>query len=293
MDATWHYIPKVLVAGQLKDACEKAIAATLGDELEHFHVEYPRRDGRPGVREDDLVLDVGSLQAIVDMSKIDLKIDAQSSYTKGNARRVWITFRAMDSLVTAYAYGTPAVNCLEQIALSLGLERTEPPEDVTWDNVLTRVEALEHSVAQIRKRLKCFISFRFNDAQTVEQINVLKRMLKALEIDWITGEEFEPRKIEEKVRARLRADVDFLIGVINKAGQSNWIRDELGDAHARELRIILLKEDGAIFDEGIFGPLEFIPYKDAISQTFPALVEGINFIRAEIAERSQNTKVAD
>ncbi len=99
----------------------------------------------------------------------------------------------------------------------------------------------------------------------------------------MTGEQFEPRRIEDKVKARLRADIDFIIAVISKAGESKWIRDELGDANSRELPVVVLLEKGATFDKGIFGTLEYITYDLTIEQTFPALLEGVNFIQAEIA----------
>jgi hypothetical protein len=49
-----------------------------------------------------------------------------------------------------------------------------------------------------------------------------------------------------------------------------------------------LLEDGATFDKGIFGTLEYIPFDLAIEQTFSALLEGINFIRAEISMRDEH-----
>ena len=116
-------------------------------------------------------------------------------------------------------------------------------------------------------------------------------MLTALHIEWVTGEQFEPRRIEDKVKARLRADIDFIIAVISKAGESKWIRDELADAHAHGLWIVVLLEDGATFDKGIFGTLEYIPYDLAIDQTFSALLEGINFIKAEIATKVEHPEV--
>jgi hypothetical protein len=42
-------------------------------------------------------------------------------------------------------------------------------------------------------------------------------------------------------------------------------------------------ENGATFDKGIFGTLEHIRYAAAIEETFSAVLEGINFIRAAIA----------
>jgi hypothetical protein len=51
---------------------------------------------------------------------------------------------------------------------------------------------------------------------------------------------------------------------------------------------MLLLEDGAKFDKGIFGALEYISFDLAIDQTFSAVLEGINFIKAEISVRDEN-----
>jgi hypothetical protein len=47
-----------------------------------------------------------------------------------------------------------------------------------------------------------------------------------------------------------------------------------------------LLENGATFDQGIVGTLEYIQYDLAIDQTFLALLEGINFIKAEVLTRA-------
>lgn len=284
MQANWYFAPRVLREGEFKEAVEKAVGTILKDPIDQIVVSYPRRDGRPGVREDDIRLSVDSLRAIVDLSKIDLSIEVDPS-TQNGYTYISLVFQTAGEVLRTYAGGSKSIDCLERIAVNLALERTNPPKDDS-EGLELRVAALEREVAQIERKLKCFISFKFDDTRTVEQINVLKRMLKALNMEWITGEEFEPRRIEDKVKARLRADVDFLIGVLTKAGQSNWIRDELGDANSRGLFVILLKEEGANFDQGIFGSLEYIPYDTIIEQTFPSLVEGINFVKAEIAKKS-------
>jgi hypothetical protein len=187
------------------------------------------------------------------------------------------------------ADGEESVECLERMALNLGLERTDAPAFDT-DRLEFRVLALERAIRDAERKLKCFISFKFDDTRTVADVDRLKRLLAAVRIEWLTGEQFEPRRIEDKVKAKLRADVDFVVAVISKAGESKWIRDELADANARGLWIVLLLEDGATFDKGIFGTLEYISYDLAIEQTFPALLEGINFIRAEISNRPDHQK---
>ena len=82
--------------------------------------------------------------------------------------------------------------------------------------------------------------------------------------------------------------MDFVIAVISKAGESKWIRDEFTDANARGLWVVLLLEEGATFDKGIFGTLEYIQYDLAIDQAFAPLLEGINFMKAELAARVEH-----
>ena len=53
---------------------------------------------------------------------------------------------------------------------------------------------------------------------------------------------------------------------------------------------MLLLEEGATFDKGIFGTLEYIPFDLVIDQTFSAVLEGMNFIKAEITARSEYQK---
>ena len=118
-------------------------------------------------------------------------------------------------------------------------------------------------------------------------VNRIKRFLTAAGIDWVTGEQFEPRRIEDKVKTRLRADIDFVITLISTSGQSTWLRDEIADANAHDLWIIVLLENGASFDRGILGTLEYIPYDDEPDTTFTQVLEGINFIRAELSTRAQ------
>jgi hypothetical protein len=115
--------------------------------------------------------------------------------------------------------------------------------------------------------------------------------LKATQVDWHTAEHFEPRRIEDKVKAKLRADIDIVIAAITKSGPSTWIRDELADANARDGWIIALVEEGAVFEQGIFGTKEHIRYSRAIEQTFPELLEGINYVKAEKSAQAISGKL--
>jgi hypothetical protein len=243
---------------------------------------------------DDIELGVDSLRSVVDLNKIDLVLNATPPATPYSSKRVFIMCNALSAgVVYFYANSEESVQCLERVVLNLGLEQTEAPKDslvLAFENLESRVSTLEKVAKGVESKLKCFISFKFDDAQTVTQVDHLKRLLAAVHIEWVTGEQFEPRRIEDKVKAKLRADIDFVIAIISKAGESKWIRDELADANARSLWIVLLLEDGAKFDKGIFGTLEYISFDLAIDQTFSALLEGVNFIKAEISMRSEHHK---
>jgi hypothetical protein len=232
---------------------------------------------------DEVRLDAESLRPIVNLNDVDFKMTALSQ-DRNYLTEVCLSFgkAVQGEPFSIFASGETSFRCLESIAAYLGLEQTEQPPD-DFESLKARVAALEKNARGAGNNPKCFISFKFDDPETVTQVNRLKRLLAAAHIEFLTGEQFEPRRIEDKVKGRLRADVDFLVAVITKAGESKWIRDEIADANSRGLWIVLLLEEGATFEKGIFGTLEYIRYTVAIEQTFPAVLEGINFVRAEIS----------
>jgi hypothetical protein len=289
MRAYLHFKPKTLQIGELKDACEKAISVVLGPGFT-LEVGHPRTPS-PGVS-DTVWLGAESLRPLVDLSTIDISLTAKAG--DKSYREISLSFQRADERESfiIWAGNEAAFQCLQIIVASLGLEQTEPPKD----KFASYVEAIEARVASLAKsakaagnKPKCFISFKFDNPETVTQVNRLKRLLAAAHIEFLTGEEYEPRRIEDKVKGRLRADVDFLIAVSTKAGESKWIRDEIADANSRGLWIVLLLEEGATFEKGIFGSLEYVPFSLAIEQTFPAVLEGVNFIKADTSARQTRT----
>jgi hypothetical protein len=289
MNADLYYTPKLLQVGEFKEAFQRAVAEVLGSDAQ-ITVVHPRHTGRAGVR-DSIRLDAESLRAVVDLNKIDLILiaDQRPSATMSSWKHIFISCSTFGGLLHMMADGEESVQCLERVALNLGLEQTGPPkvaEEVKVEKLESRVLALEKAAKNVERTLRCFISFKFDDDQTITQVDRLKRLLAVVHIERVTGEQFEPRRIEDKVKAKLRADVDFIIAVISKAGESKWIRDEIADANARGLWVVILLENGATFDKGIFGTLEYIQYDLAIDQTFVALLEGINFIKAEVSTRA-------
>lgn len=273
--ATHYYKPKVLLPGELKRAFEQSAASVLGQEFEISAVFV--NDSNDATTE--LSLGGDSLIKLTDLSNIYVKIRANAK--NGDSLRV-----SCDNCADTFRMGVvdePSLRCLNALALYLGLERTRPKDPIQGplDDFDARLKVLEQAFARSDRRLKCFISFKFDDTGTANQVARLKRFLSALDVEWVSAEQFEPRRIEDKVRAKLRADVDFVVAVISKAGRSEWIRDELGDANARGLCVVVLVENAASFEQGIFGSLEYIKYDAAIDQCFLEILEAVNFIKAE------------
>jgi hypothetical protein len=76
------------------------------------------------------------------------------------------------------AEGKESVECLERVALSLSLEETEAPkfDSEARVDIESRVLAVEKAAKDVERTLKCFISFKFDDAQTITQVDRFKAL---------------------------------------------------------------------------------------------------------------------
>ena len=188
MQAQLYYRPKVLQVGELKDAFEKALSAVLGPEFT-VEVMYPRRPS-PGVT-DEVVLDLESLRSVVDLSDVKFTMIAKSQDGKSYGT-VYLSFGTAveGELFSIFAADAMSFRCLEKVVVSLGLVQTDAPID-DLEALDKRVAALEKAVKDAGNNPKCFISFKFDDLLTVAQVNRLKRLLAAVHIEFLTGEQFE------------------------------------------------------------------------------------------------------
>ncbi len=284
MESHRFYKSKTLQVGEFKRAFEQAVTAVLGPDSVIL-VTHSRNIGDSDVT-DVVKVGVENLQLVTDLNNINLALSASTPSTSPRPERVSMFCKsAAAGVISCCVPDQESMRCRERFVSNLGLEQTDDPALAECESKISAI--LENIYRRIPRILKCFISFKFDDSHTITQVDRLKRLLDAVHIEWVTGEQFEPRRIEDKVKARLRADIDFIIAVITKAGESKWIRDELADANARDLWVVVLLEDGATFDKGIFGTLEYITYDLVIDQTFSALLEGVNFIRAEISAKGE------
>src|ERR1017187_2158551 len=129
-----------------------------------------------------------------------------------------------------------------------------------------------------RRRTLLFLSYRFNELSRTA-VDQLQRLFRALDVDIVTGEEYEPRSVSDKIRARLDLPLDgVVLLVVNE--ESFWTRDEIAFAHAKGIPVIPLVAKGTTFTAGVFGDLEMIYFEPGhIEQTFIGILEALRYIK--------------
>jgi hypothetical protein len=160
----------------------------------------------------------------------------------------------------------------ERVAATVG-ERTA--------ELSTRIGSLEVAFAARSRRLQCFLSFRFTDANELISLR-LQQFLSLLEVDVVTGATYEPRQVTEKVLSRLAGPLDLIILLVTSDGESMWTRDEIGAAIHKNLALVPIIEKGASLEPRLFGDVEYIEYTPGhIGDAFLKLLQAIVFVRQQ------------
>lgn len=129
-----------------------------------------------------------------------------------------------------------------------------------------------------RRRTLLFLSYRFNESSRAA-VDQLQRLFRALDVDIVTGEEYEPRSVSDKIRARLDLPLDGVVLLVMNE-ESLWTRDEIAIAHAKSIPVIPLVAKGASFTAGVFGDLEMIYFDPGhVEQTFIGILEALRYIK--------------
>jgi len=145
-----------------------------------------------------------------------------------------------------------------------------------------------NAVREERRRLLVFLSYRF-EPSSKDAVEKLKKFFRALDVDVITGEEYEPRPVSEKIQALLELPLDCTVLVVMK-GQSFWTRDEIAIAKAKGIPVVPLIAKAASFKAGIFGDLEKIRFEqDHIEQTFTDVLEAMRYIKLHRRKKPEAT----
>jgi hypothetical protein len=150
-----------------------------------------------------------------------------------------------------------------------------------------RIDRLEAPGAiTARPRLRAFLSYRFSDEAAQVLAARLQRFLNVLDTDVVSGVEYEPRPVSQKVAGRLSSGIDFVVLIVSSTGESPWTRDEIATANALGVPIVPLVEEGSTMAPGIFGDLEYIQFRPShIDDCFMALAEAVAYVRRQSTAR--------
>jgi hypothetical protein len=197
-----------------------------------------------------------------------------------------------DSCLLYVAVGSPAA--LETVRRSfvdaLALEESRDAEEEqtaetkqfqALESVTRRIDALEEVVLNPRRRLRCFLSYRFTDTNEIVALRV-SQFLRLLGVEVLSGASYEPRRITEKVLSKLNQPLDFIVLLVTTNGESLWTRDEVGAAVHHGIALVPLVEEGATFEPGLFGDIEYVRFASGhIGDSFLKLLEAVSFIREQ------------
>jgi hypothetical protein len=79
---------------------------------------------------------------------------------------------------------------------------------------------------------------------------------------------------------RLKGEIDLFLVIFSSSGESSWLRQEIGVAKARDLPIMVLRESGADFDEGLLSDIEYASFSaNNISGTFIPVLEAARYVQ--------------
>jgi hypothetical protein len=287
VNKTFYFKMKQFAAGELGTAAQRVCSRVCNPE---YSVSvYLYRTLGDGTEQRQSKIDTSLLSTVCDLQRENVSFD--------------LTFakRLNDNVITGniigahvWAYGNVLVvrmdaDSADQLrefsrifAEEFGLQVAPAP--VKESNVLSQISALAERVAALERdraalhRLTCFLSFHF-EGRSLKYGQTVKQLLELLGVRVITGQGYEPMPVNEKVRSRLAENIDLIV-VIETAGiKSSWTRDEMARAQNPGVFLIPLVENGAVFEAGIFGDHEYIPFaEDHVSDAFIGLIEGIQYV---------------
>jgi hypothetical protein len=180
---------------------------------------------------------------------------------------------------------------LEELQKEVSTNDTKFVSEV--DQISSRLQAIEDTLFGPRRRLRCFLSYRYRPATEGIAIR-LQHFLTLLDVEVITGNAYEPRPISVKVLDRLSGPLDFVILLVDSEGESMWTRDEIASTKNRGIPLIPIVQADTKFEPGIFGDLEYIPYQEGhIGDSFLKILEAIAFIRSQIGTAATKKRLIE
>ena len=274
-----YYITKTLESGALSSALTK-LAEALSSDLASAYIRL-LRTLEDGTRFDREKLQTAELEDVCSLDGSLIQI-----HLKLEQGDIFVNIRGRPSVIEIYASSSRAFDvdtAITTLADALALEEGEPPPATkdSLKDLSRRVSSLETTVLTPKKRLTCFLSYRFTDEAESYAIK-MSQFLSLLDVSVLTGAGYEPRRISEKVLSRLSRPLDFVVILATREGESMWTRDEISSAHQRGVPVVPVVETGSAFEPGLFGDLECIRFEAGhVGDAFLKLTEAVHFIREQ------------
>ncbi len=285
-----HYEPKILKVGQLASALSQLLERHAGPVQPDFRSSEDLEDGSSSLVH---FSDPTNAEAICDLRKRHIWTDFRAT----NGGWIQIHLDGKRDLIRLDVTAGSANTLSDVIALleaQLGLTITKSPDrnaerearlssaEQQLVALNERVASLEGSLRQLSPRLRCFLSYRFGEGNDLLALHV-QRFLALLDVEVVTGQGYEPRRISDKISDQL-ANLHFLILLVLRDGESLWTRDEIATARASGLYVIPVVEEGAQFESGLFGDLEWISVSAGhVGDAYLKLLEAVTYIRTALS----------
>lgn len=159
--------------------------------------------------------------------------------------------------------------------------------DLLW-KIFDRVEQVAKRLDTIEsrslKKVRCFVSFRFDDHSKALAFE-LREFMELVGIEFVSGLGYEPRSLSAKVVERLSEPLDLFLVIFSSSGDSAWLNQEIGVARARNLPIIVLKEESSDVNPGMIGDTEYLLFpNNSISKTFVGILQALSFLKTKTGE---------
>ena len=279
----FHFEPQILRTGKASAAFRKLL-----DEFEadtNAPIIIMRSSDNPDGSSTSDAVSLEGLGTLSDLTVIGNTCLAQFNTKDGRSLLVRLAGgpRGLANLEAQADTAEDAERALNILVRELGLEppvKQDEPE-VKFkeiEDLSHRLDILEQASSQAR-RLRCFLSYRFDDPLRERAAGQVERFLSLLDVEVVTGRGYEPRAIRDKLDERLQG-LDFLVLLVASEGESFFTRDEITTARARGVFVIPIVLEGQDFFAGLFGDQEYIRYSEAhIGDAFLKLLEGVLYVR--------------
>lgn len=179
---------------------------------------------------------------------------------------------------------------LLEVATEEELDEYEEDKDEKWLSIVQRLDSLESIILAPTRRLRCFLSYRFSESNEVPALRI-KQFLTLLNVEVISGVNYEPRKVSEKVLSRLHQPLDFIVLLLTDEGESMWTRDEIATALHKNIALIPIVEKGVRLTPGLLADIEYVEYiKGHVGDAFLKLLEAVCFIREQKESRPNRSE---